>query len=127
MKSKISFNIFDRAKSFKHAVNGLVTMLKYEHNAWIHTLMTASVFIAGLALKLNKYEWCWIVLAIVSVWAAEALNTAFEFLADVTVQSFHPIVEKAKNVAAGGVLIAAIGSVIIGVLIIGPHLLNIFK
>ena len=74
---------------------------------------------------LSASEWCWIVLAIMAVWTAEALNTALELLADVASPEFHPLVEKAKDVAAGGVLIAAFGSVIIGLLVIGPHLLRI--
>jgi diacylglycerol kinase (ATP) len=68
-------------------------------------------------------EWCWIVLAIVAVWSAEALNTAIEFLTDVASPGFHPIAGRAKDVAAGAVLIAAIGAVAIGVLVLGPHLL----
>ena len=63
-------------------------------------------------------------LAIVAVWTAEAVNTALEFLTDVASPGFHPIAGQAKDVAAGAVLIAATGSVIIGVLVLGPHLLR---
>jgi diacylglycerol kinase (ATP) len=56
-----------------------------------------------------------------AVWTAEALNTAFEFLADVASPEFHPLVQHSKDVAAGAVLIAAIGSVVIGILVLGPH------
>ncbi len=63
----------------------------------------------------------------VAVWSAEALNTAFEFLADATNPTFHPLIGKAKDVAAGSVLIAAIGSVIIGLLIFGPHVIGLLK
>lgn len=72
---------------------------------------------------LSAGEWAWIVLAITSVWTAEALNTAFEFLTDVASPAFHPLAEKAKDVAAGAVLLAACGAVAIGVLVLGPHLL----
>ena len=63
-------------------------------------------------------------LAIVAVWTAEALNTAFEALCDVTSPGFHPLVERAKDVAAGAVLICAIGAVIVGGIVFGPHLLQ---
>jgi diacylglycerol kinase (ATP) len=76
---------------------------------------------------LSAAEWCWITLAIMSVWTAEALNTALELLADVASPEFHPLVEKAKDVAAGAVLLAALGSVIIGLLVLGPHLLQSLK
>ncbi len=97
-------------------------MLASQQNAWIHTAATIAVVAAGLYFHLTKFEWCWIILTIVSVWTAEALNTAFEFLTDVASPSFHPLAEKAKDVAAGAVLITAIGSVLIGMLIFGPHL-----
>jgi diacylglycerol kinase (ATP) len=58
-----------------------------------------------------------------AVWTAEALNTAFESLCDVASPEFHPMVERAKDVAAGAVLVAAIGSVVIGLLVFGPRLL----
>ena len=64
------------------------------------------------------------VIAIMAVWMAEALNTAFEFLADVASPEFHPLVEKAKDVAAGAVLISACGSVVIALLILGPYFLR---
>ena len=96
-------------------------MLKYEHNAWIHMLATLVVCVAGYYVRIKSHEWCVIVLAIVSVWTAEALNTALEFLADVASPGFHPMVEKAKDVAAGAVLITCIGSVIIAVFIFAPY------
>ena len=75
----------------------------------------------GFAVGLSTAEWCWIVLAIRSVWTAEALNTAFEFLADVASPEFHPLVKHAKDVAAGAVLIAAVGAGIIALLVFVPH------
>ena len=53
---------------------------------------------------------------------AEALNTALEFLADITNPEFHPMIEKAKDIAAGAVLISAGGSLIIGLLIFIQYL-----
>ena len=82
---------------------------------------------AGVFFGLSKSEWCWIALAIVVVWTAEALNTAFEFLADVASPTFNPVAGKAKDVAAGAVLIAAVGSAVIGILIFGPHILLFFR
>jgi len=99
-------------------------MLASQHNAWIHAAATIAVVAAGFYIHLSRAEWCWIILTIVSVWTAEALNTAFEFLTDVASPEFHPLAEKAKDVAAGAVLITAIGSVLIGIVVFGPHLLG---
>ena len=60
-----------------------------------------------------------------AVWAAEALNTSLEFLADATSPGLHPLVKKAKDIAAGGVLVAAVASVIVGVIIFGPRILSL--
>jgi diacylglycerol kinase (ATP) len=102
-------------------------MLKSQHNAWVHACATVTVVAAGLFFGISVSEWCWLVLAIMAVWTAEALNTAFEFLADVAVSEFHPLVERSKDVAAGAVLISAIGSVIIGLLVLGPYVIELIK
>ena len=57
-----------------------------------------------------------------SVWTAEALNTALELLADAAIEDLHPLVGHAKNVAAGAVLVTAIGAAIVGVIIFWPHI-----
>jgi diacylglycerol kinase (ATP) len=62
-----------------------------------------------------------------AVWSAEALNTAFEFLADAASPGYHPLVKHAKDVAAGAVLIAAAGAAIIGLLVLGPHVLALIR
>ena len=102
-------------------------MLRTQHNAWIHAGATILVAIVGFALRIDPTSWLWLVLAIVAVWTAEALNTAFELLADVASPDFHPVVKQAKDVAAGAVLIAAIGSVVIGLLVLGPPILDLIR
>ena len=96
-------------------------MLATQHNAWLHAVATALVCTAGGAYRLAPGEWCAIVLAIVAVWMAEGLNTALELLADATSPEFHPLIGQAKDVAAGAVLLAALGAVLIGLLVFGPH------
>jgi len=119
-----SFTIEGRLKSVRNAIHGVALMLKSQHNAWLHAFASFCILVTGGLMRLSAGEWCWIVLAIMAVWTAEALNTALEFLADAASPEFHPLVKKAKDVAAGGVLIAAIGSACIGVLVLGPHLLD---
>lgn len=117
-----SLTFTGRIRSMKCACKGVWVMIASQRNAWIHAAATITVVAAGFYFYLTKAEWCWIILAIVSVWTAEALNTAFEFLTDVASPEFHPLAEKAKDVAAGAVLITAIGSILIGVVIFGPYL-----
>lgn len=122
--SNNSLTFTGRIRSFKYAFRGLGVMIASQHNAWIHALATIVVVVVSLYFHLSRAEWCWIILAVISVWTAEAFNTAFEFLTDVASPEFHPLAEKAKDVAAGAVLIAAIGSVLIGIVVLGPHLMN---
>jgi diacylglycerol kinase (ATP) len=121
------FRVTARIRSFTFAFVGIWTMLKSQHNAWIHACATVTVVTAGLVCGISAGEWCWIVLAIMAVWTSEALNTAFEFLADAASPQFHPLVKNSKDVAAGAVLISAIGSTVIGLLVLVPHALKLLK
>jgi diacylglycerol kinase (ATP) len=111
-----------RLRSVRFALRGISTMVRSQQNAWIHAAATVGVVVLGVFLGLSAGEWCWIVLAIVAVWTTEALNTALEFLTDVASPDFHPVAGQAKNVAAGAVLLSAIGAVVIGLLVLGPHM-----
>lgn len=121
MTSDRSLTFTGRVRSFGFAIRGVGIMLRSQQNAWIHAAASVAIVVAGVLFGLSRTEWCWIVLAIVAVWTAEALNTALEFLTDVASPEFHPIAGHAKDVAAGAVLIAAIGAAIIGALVLGPH------
>lgn len=102
-------------------------MMRTQHNAWVHAGATVVVVIAGLLFRITVAEWCWLVLAIMVVWTAEALNTAFEFLADATSPEYHPLVKHSKDVAAGAVLISAIGAVVVGLMVFGPYALDMIR
>jgi diacylglycerol kinase (ATP) len=110
-------------RSFVYAARGLRTMLASQHNAWIHAAATLLAVGTGIVVQVSRFEWLVLILAIVAVWTAESLNTALEFLCDVAAPEFHPLVEKAKDVAAGAVLICAIGALACGALIFVPRLL----
>lgn len=116
------FEFTGRIRSFKYAFAGVFHLLRTQHNAWIHALATILVVFSGFYFHLNAADWCWIVLAITSVWTAEAFNTAFELLADATTRDFHPLIGRAKDVAAGAVLLTAIGALTIGLIVFWPHL-----
>ena len=117
-----AFTVLGRLKSVRHALAGIAVMLRTQHNAWLHLVATLGVIAAGIALKIDANDWRWLVVAIVLVWVSEAVNTAFEHLCDVVSPDFHAAVKLSKDIAAGAVLIAAIGAVALGVLIFLPHL-----
>lgn len=117
------FSLAGRVESFGHALRGLVELVRTQHNARIHLLATVCVVALGLALGVSALQWCLLVLAIIAVWVAEALNTALEYLCDAVSPDFHPLVKQAKDIAAGGVLVSAIGAATIGCIVFLPFLL----
>ena len=122
-----SFTLTGRLHSVRNAVHGVALMLRSQHNAWLHAFASICILTIGVFFHLTDAEWCWIILAIMAVWTAEALNTALEFLADAAKPEYHPLVKCAKDVAAGGVLISAVGSIAIGLLVLGPHFVDLLR
>jgi diacylglycerol kinase (ATP) len=116
------FAVADRVRSFRYALAGLAFMLRTQHNAWLHLIATALVCLAGAVLRISAADWRWLIIAVLVVWVAEAMNTAFEHLCDVVQPEFHQSVQKAKDIAAGAVLICAVGSAILGLLVFWPYL-----
>lgn len=116
-----SFSFSGRIRSVKHALCGLGEVISSQHNAWIHLVVSIVVCVTGILFGITKIEWCVLILTMVGVWAAEALNTAFEFLCDVASPDFHPLVKKSKDIAAGAVLLSAIGAVFIGLIVFTPY------
>jgi diacylglycerol kinase (ATP) len=115
------FTVIGRAKSFGYAFQGLVFMVRTQHNAWIHLAATVAVIVAGLLLKVSAADWRWLITALALVWVAEAMNTAFEHLCDVVSPQFHPGVQRCKDIAAGAVLICAIAAALLGGATLWPY------
>lgn len=111
-----------RARSFRYAFAGWWHVIRTQKNAWIHAVISVAVIIVGLWLRLPARDWAVLVLAIAMVWMGEFLNTALEAVVDLASPELHPLAKVGKDVGAAAVLIAALASVIIGLLIIGPPL-----
>ncbi len=86
--------------------------------------VSAGVIAMSFYVDLPLTGWLWIITAITLVWAMETLNTAVERLADAAVPEIHPLIAQAKDASAGAVLIAVLGSALIGLLVLGPPLLE---
>src|SRR2546428_2708816 len=85
------------------------------------TLLTVA---AGAYFAISALEWCAAGLALSLIWAAEGMNTALERLTDLVSPDFHPLAGMAKDIAAGAVLLAALGAAAVGVVILCPRLLQ---
>jgi diacylglycerol kinase len=109
-----------RARSFRNAFSGWWYVIRTQRNAWIHAVISVSVILICLWLKLSMRDWAVICLAIAIVWAAEFFNTALEVMVDLSSPDQHNLAKTSKDVGAAAVLIAAAASVLVGLLILGP-------
>jgi len=126
LSEKKRFSIIARAHSFKYALRGIGIILKTQHNAWVHGLIAFVVVVLGVVLGLSAGEWAVILLAITSVFVAEAFNTAMEIDIDLTSPTYHPYARDTKDVASGAVLITALGAAVVGLIIFVPKLVVLF-
>ena len=109
--------------SFGHAFAGIGHGLRTQANLRIHVLAAAGVVTAGLLLHISTIEWAILVVTIMIVMSAELFNSAIEAVVDRVGREPHPLAKIAKDMAAGAVLIGALGAVLVGLLIFGPRLL----
>lgn len=126
---KITLKLKKFIMSFVNAGKGIISGFK-ERNMRVHGLATATVFILGTWLKLNKEEWLIILLLIASIWSAELANTAIEELANIVrdeLKLSYKATKRARDTAAGAVLILAIAAAIIAWLIFAPKIILKFS
>ena len=103
------------------AFGGLGLVFRSQASAQLQAMAGVAVIGLGVALGVSAIEWCALVLAMSLVLTAEALNTSIEAIVDLVSPDLHPLAGRAKDVAAGAVLIGALASVAIGLLVFGPH------
>ena len=117
-----------RIKAFGYALTGWWYVIRTQRNAWIHMIVSIAVILMSLILRIPPASWALILLAIAMVWIAEFLNTALEAVVDLASNhQQHELARLGKDVGAAAVLIAAVSSVIIGLLILGPPLWAVIK
>ena len=93
----------------------------------IHILIMILVILAGIILKIDALDWIILIIMISLVISAELFNTTIETVVDMITKEKNEKAKIAKDVAAGAVLVLAIGSVIIGLIIFIPKILNLIK
>jgi diacylglycerol kinase len=120
--SDVKFSIIARLKSFISAFSGIGALLQSEHNARIHIFILILVIVAGIILRISSLEWIVILFASGLVLVSESFNTAVEYLSDVVSPDYNEKIKRVKDIAAAGVLIAAVISVIIGIIVFLPKI-----
>ena len=120
------FSILKRLLSFKFAFQGIRLLFKEEQNSWVHLLFTVLAIALAVWLKISLLEWVLIVFCIGFVFVAEIINTAIENICDFISPERHSMIKRIKDLSAAAVLFSAVTSLIIGVLIFLPKLIDKF-
>ena len=113
-------------KPFIYAIAGVVAAVKGERNMRIHVVAAIVAISLGAWLELSACEWTAVVICCTLVMSLECQNTAIEAAVDLASPEIRPLAKKAKDCAAGAVLLAAIGSAVVGCVVFVPRLLRLF-
>lgn len=110
--------------SFGYAFRGIGFLFRTQIHAWFHLVATVVVIAAAAFFSVRPTEWCVLILSTGLVWIAETLNTAIEFVVDLASPEYHELAGKAKDVAAGAVLLSAITAAGVGLIVFIPYIVE---
>ena len=109
-------------QSFQLAWEGIAYIFRTERNMKVHCLFAFIAIVCSFIFKINPIEFVFVIFSIALVLITEAANTAFELLLDfVHGDKYHPDIKILKDIAAGGVFIAALNAFVIGIIIFVPR------
>jgi len=114
-------------RSFGYAFKGLAYATKTQLNFRIHLAVTVVAILLGIWLHISTNDWQWVASCITIVLVAEIFNTMIETLTDLVSPGYNEKAGRIKDMSAGAVVIAALFSVITGVIIFLPKLLLLIK
>ncbi len=114
-------------KPFRHAFRGLATAFRTERSFRIQIAAGLVILALLFMLPLEAWERALLVLVVTLILVLELLNSSLERLVDLAKPRLHAYAGEIKDVMAGGVLIASAGAIILGAIILGPHLLILLQ
>lgn len=117
---KVSFN-----KSVGFALAGVKASFG-ERNMRIHLSLGLLVILAGVFFSISRMEWLFVLLCIAGMFTLEILNTAIEKTVDLVTDEYHPLAKVAKDLAAGAVLVYTVYSIIVGMIVFLPKVIDFF-
>ena len=120
------FRLSERLESFRHAFRGILALISYEHNFRIHLVILTAVILAGLCFGISVTDWLAIISVSALVLVSESFNSSVEYLSDALRPEPDERIRNAKDIAAAAVLIAAISSIITGLIIFVPEFKKLF-
>jgi diacylglycerol kinase (ATP) len=114
-------------RSFYFAGRGIVSVIVAERNMRIHLLAAVIVITMGIYFNITTAEWCLALICIGMVMAAEAFNSAIEWLTDLSKPEQHPQAGKIKDAAAGAVLLVSISAAAVGAIIFSKYVYRLIN
>ncbi|HEX4146967.1 MAG TPA: diacylglycerol kinase family protein [Pirellulales bacterium] len=114
------------AAKFGSAFRGLSRGIRGESNFFFHLFAAAVTIAASMVFKISAVEWCFVIVSITAVFAAEMFNTAIESLAQAVSRQYNPRIADALDIAAGAVSLVGLGAAIVGAVIFIPRLWPLF-
>ena len=115
-----------RSASFRYAFEGVKTLFRETPNAKIHLVLAVLAIALGFIFAISALEWLAVIIVIGLVFAMEALNTAIETISDFVCRERNNSIKKIKDLAAAGVLLAAIAALTVGIVIFLPKIIDLF-
>lgn len=112
-------------KSFSYAGKGLFSLIKSENNFQFHLLAASLVILAGFYYNIERWEWAAVLLQIALIFLAEAFNTSIEKIADFIHPDFNEKIGTIKDIAAAGVLAAALIAIAVAWIVFGERIFNL--
>lgn len=113
--------------SFRYAFRGLKYVLSSERNARLHLLMAILALVASIVLQISLQEWLFVIISIALVFFAEITNTAIEKTLDLISQEHNQLVKLIKDMTAAGVLVTAVGSIIVAIIVFLPRIWQLIQ
>lgn len=121
------FEPWNFSRSLKNALAGIKLIFKNEINFRIELVAALLAIIFGFLFKISYYEWIAISLVMSLVFISEAINSSIEALADIMSKDFKVNIKYAKDVSSGGVLISTVVSLVTGLIVFLPYIIDFIK
>jgi undecaprenol kinase len=111
--------------SFKYSFDGLKYAYTHEQSMVVHIIITIFVIIAGVYFKISYMEWLLVLFLIGMIISMELMNTSIEATIDLVCPKYHPLAKIAKDTASASVFVLSVVAAAIGLIVFGPHLINL--
>ncbi len=113
-------------ESLNCAIEGILWAVKNERHLRYHFLAALVVLFLALFFRVSALEFFLLILAAILVIFAELINTSIEALVDLVTDEYHELAKRAKDIAAGAVLVTSVGAAILGYLVLSGYIFPLF-